>query len=182
MQLNILPILLLTTSALALPIDNAAQDITVIQRSMKNVSSALSTLRSTIRTISPRMSSSEVLNRWPDIERTSGMVTRGMNSDALEIRKAPAINLIESSELLSPINELETATQQVVNEWIAIKPAINNKDKQNVVKILKDHQAAAGQYADALLSRQSGLATPAGRYFGSRVQQIIEQAVTAYRF
>jgi hypothetical protein len=181
MRFNILQVLCLTASVLALPIENTAQDITIIQRSMKNVSSALGTLRSALHSITPRMSNADVSSRWPEVERVSRMMTQGMNSDALEIRKAPTMNIIESSELLAPINDLESATQQVVNEWIAIKPAINNRDKQNVVKILKDHQAAAGQYADALLSRQSGLAAPAGRYFGSKVQQTIEQAVTAYR-
>jgi len=109
------------------------------------------------------------------------MVSQGMGHDALEIRRAPTINIIESAELLGPINELETATQLLITEWIGIKPAINQRDRQNIIKILKDHQAAAGQYADALLSRQSGLASPVGRYFGSKIQQIIEGGITAYR-
>jgi hypothetical protein len=180
MQFHLYSLLFLTISVFASPIDNARRDITVIQKSMKNVSTAIGILRSAIHSVNPKMSSAEVMSRWPDIERTSHIVTQGMNSDALEIRRGPTINLFESSELLILINELETATQQVVNEWIAIKPAINSGDKAKVISIVRDHQAASGQYADALLSRQSGLAAPAGRFFGSRTQQLLEMVVTAY--
>jgi hypothetical protein len=180
MRFNVLPLLFIANTVLALPVDNAAQDITIIQRSMKNVSNAMTKLRAAIHNINPRMSSNEVSRLWPNVESTCHMVADIMDQDALQIRKAPMINLIESTELLGPINELETSTQQIVNEWISIKPAINRKDRENVLRILKDHKAAAGQYADALLSRQSGFAAPAGQYFGSRVQQNIQQAINAY--
>jgi hypothetical protein len=182
MRIPIIPLLCLASSVLALPLNNlAARDTKIIENSMRDVAASLQRLTSALQSISPRMSSQEVLQRWPTVEQRCHDVSNLLTSDARRIRMGPTVSTVESTNLLSPLNQLETATQRTVDEWIAIKPAINQRDKQSVVATLKHHEAAAGEYADAILSRQSAVAAPAGRYFGSRMQTSIERAVSAYR-
>jgi len=181
MRFTTLPLLCLTSSILALPVDIAARDTVLIERSMRNVADSLGRLTQALRSIDPRMPSNEVARRWPDVERRGHEVADTLASDARNIRLGPMVGAFEATNLLNPLTNLETVTDKTINEWIAIKPAINVRDRQAVVATLKHHEAAAGEYADAILSRQSAATAPAGRFFGSRMQTSIERAVNAYR-
>lgn len=84
------------------------------------------------------------------------------------------------TNLLQPIDQMSQATQRTVDQWIAIKPAINARDRKGVVGTLKHHESTANEYADAVMSVQSTLSQPAGKFFGSRVTTQIEKAILAY--
>jgi hypothetical protein len=172
-----------TVAATPLPVSTTQvkRDSAVIDRSLRNVSRSLDRLYTSIRSISPRMPAAEVNRRWPDVEMACHQVSDLLWADARDIRRAPAVNALESLSLLDPINTLESSTQRVINEWITIKPAINQSDRTTILRILKDHSTAAQEYSDAILSRQSALTSPVGKYFGDRIKAIIETAIRAYR-
>jgi hypothetical protein len=176
-----LPILCLVSTIAAQPVTLAQRDTQFIERSIKTLSDNLDRLYSAIRSISPRMPSNEVTRRWPEVEMACHSVSDQMWADSPMIRKQPYINALEALKLTTPINNLESATQRVVTEWINIKPAINQRDRVTILRILTDHQTAAKEYADALISRQSFLTSPVGQYFGTQTQQIIQKGITAYR-
>lgn len=90
------------------------------------------------------------------------------------------IAVTDTASFLQPIEQISQATQKTVDQWIAIKPAINTRDRRGVVATLKHHVSSANEYADALMSVQSTLAQPAGKLFGTRVTSQIEKAVLAY--
>lgn len=90
------------------------------------------------------------------------------------------VAVTDSTSFLSPIDQMSQATQRTVDQWIAIKPAINAKDRKGVVGTLKHHESTANEYADAIMSVQSTLSQPAGKLFGSRVTMQIEKAISAY--
>jgi hypothetical protein len=182
MRCNTLSVLCLAIGAFALPTETLQpRDTTVILRSIKNVESALNHLSSAIRSISPRMPSEEVNRRWPDVERNCHMVSDTMYRDSREIRQSKDVNILEAPQLLGPLNNLETLTTKVVNDWISIKPAVNVRDRQNIQRVLQEHSAAAGEYADAILSKQPAIASPAGALMRSQVQSTIQRAISAYR-
>lgn len=185
MQFTILPLLCLASSVLALPVESGLQDAQIIERSLRSVTASLDKLSSELRAIDPRMPSSEVQRRWPDVERVGHDVSNLLDHDAPEIRLGPSINAFEASNLLQPITKLSDATDRTVNEWIAIRGALNQGDRKKVVDILKHHQASSGAYADAILNRQqaiTGLLTmPSGQLFGQRAQASIQRAINAYQ-
>jgi hypothetical protein len=184
MRFTILPLLCLASSVLALPVETAQQDTVVIERSLRNVASALDRLSSELQAIDPRMSGNDVTRRWPNVERAGHEVSNLLERDASDIRLAPTVNAFEAANLLTPINKLSDATDRTVNEWIAIKGALNQGDRRKVIDILKHHQASSGAYADAILNRQQALTSlltmPAGQMFGQRAQSSIQRAISAY--
>jgi hypothetical protein len=180
MRFTTLPLLfLMGTSVLALPVENASPTA-AIEQSMKNVITTLNKLTDALSSINPRMSSLEVLQRWPEVERRCHDVSELLASDARNIRMVPKLAITDSANLLGPIDQMERATTRSVDQWIAIKPAINARDRKGVVGTLKHHEVTANEYAEALLSVQSTFSQPAGRYFGSRVTSTIERAIQAY--
>jgi hypothetical protein len=183
LQLFVVPTLCLLSSVVAAPTVNQPQDTTVIMRSFKNVEASLNRLLAAIKHINPRMPTTEVARRWPEIDRQCHEVSDILWHEAREIRRSPgSVNLIESATLLQPISSLQSVTSKIVDEWIAIKPAINNSDRRMVQDMLKDHQTAASEYAEALLSKQSGLSSPVGRLFGADTQNTIQRAINAYKW
>jgi hypothetical protein len=184
MRFTILPLLCLASSALALPVETAQQDSSIIERSLRSVTASLDRLSAELQAINPRMPSSEVLRRWPDVERAGHDVSQLLDRDAREIRMGPTVNAFEAASLLTPINKLSDATDRTVNEWITIKNSFNAGDRRRVVEILKHHQASSGAYADAMLNRQQALTSlitmPAGEFFGQRAQASIQRAINAY--
>jgi len=182
LRFAIIPTLCLLGSTVAVPTTNQPQDTTIILRSLKNVEGGLNRLIQAIKHISPRMPTSEVAKRWPELERQTYEVTDILWEEARTVRRAPAVNVLESATLLQPITNLETLTSKVVDEWIAIKPAINISDRKRVQDMLKDHQVAASQYAEALISVQSALSSPVGRLLGVGIDQSILRGINAYRY
>jgi hypothetical protein len=185
MRFTILPLLCLASGVLALPVETVQQDSAIIERSLRSVTASLDRLSSELQAIDPRMQSSEVQRRWPDVERVGHDVSSLLDRDARDIRMGPTVNAIEAASLLQPINKLSDATDRTVNEWISIRGALNQGDRRKVVDILKHHQASSGAYADAILNRQqalTGLLTmPAGQLFGTRAQASIQRAINAYQ-
>jgi Hydrophobic surface binding protein A len=177
-----LPLLCLAAGSAALPTENAKRDITIIQHSLRNVESATTRLLGSLKAMDPRMSGSEYARSWAQIDRDCHSVSETLTTDANDIRRGPAVSTLEAAALISPINNMETLLGRVVDEWIAVKPAINARDRPTVQKMLKDHQVAASAYADAILSRQSAIASPAGRLLGVQTQNSIQRAVNAYRY
>lgn len=82
MRLVVLPLLCLASSVLALPVESAQRDSHIIERSLRQVSILLDKLSSELRVIDPRMPSSEVSRRWPDIERVGHDVSILLDRDA----------------------------------------------------------------------------------------------------
>jgi hypothetical protein len=177
----ILPVLALSAGALALPAEHTKRDVTLITRSLREVASGLNRLDASIRKIRVSMNSPQVAGLWPDVERNCHAVTGMLYQDAKEIRRAPMVTALEAPSLLTPITNLESLTTRVVEDWIAIKRAINVRDRSVIQNILKDHQAAAGEYADAILSRQNALTAPVGRAFNTRTKQTIQRGINSYR-
>jgi hypothetical protein len=177
----ILPVICLSTGILALPASNEKRDISLISNSLKEVANGLSRLEASIRSIRIKMNSPQVAGLWPEVERNCHYVTELLYNDAKSIRRAPVVTALESPALLAPITNLETLTTRVIDDWIAIKRVIAAKDRSVIQNILKDHQAAAGEYADAILSRQNALTAPVGRLFGSRTKQTIQRGINSYR-
>lgn len=179
------PLLCLMGSVLALPVETVQQDSAIIERSLRSVTASLDRLSSELQAIDPRMPSNEVQRRWPNVERAGHDVSILLDRDAGDIRMGPTVNALEAASLLTPLSKLSDATERTVNEWVAIKGALNQGDRKRVVDILKHHQASSGAYADAILNRQqalTGLLTmPAGQLFGSRAQASIQRAITAYQ-
>ncbi|TID16585.1 hypothetical protein E2P81_ATG12006 [Venturia nashicola] len=185
MRFTILPILCLASSTLALPVESALKDIQIIERSLRSVSASLDKLSSELQAINPRMPSSEVQQRWPNVERVGHDLSNLLDRDAREIRMSPTINAFEASTLLQSLTRLSDATDRTVNEWISIRGALNQGDRKKVVDVLKHHQASSGAYADAILSRQQGatglLTGPPGQLFGQRAKVSIQRALIAYQ-
>jgi hypothetical protein len=181
-QLFALQSLCLVTNVFALPASGNAQDTAVITKSLQRLDTGLNRLSLSLRAITPRLSNFELQRAWGDVQRDSRTVTDTLSKDSVEIRRAPQINLLESASLLSPINSLQTLTSKVIDQWIAIRPVLSASDRKVASTILKDHESAAGQYADAILSRQSGISTPVGRLLGSELQSTIEKGVSTFRY
>jgi hypothetical protein len=182
LRFAVIPTLCILGSVVALPTTNQPQDTTVILRSLKNVEGGLTRLVQAIKNIDPRMPSYEVARRWPELDRQCHEVSNILWEEARTVRRAPVVNVLESASLFQPITNLETLTSKVVDQWIAIKPAINVSDRKMVQDMLKDHQTAAGQYAEALISVQSSLSTPVGRLLGAGIDQQIQRGINAYKY
>ncbi|KAE9973865.1 hypothetical protein EG328_004195 [Venturia inaequalis] len=179
MRFTIIPLLCLASTNLAAPIANDITSANIVT-SMKNVISSLNGLTDALKIINPRMSSEEVISKWPRIEKASHDVADLLSTDARYIRMGAKIAVTDTASFLQPIEQISQATQKTVDQWIAIKPAINTRDRRGVVATLKHHVSSANEYADALMSVQSTLAQPAGKLFGTRVTSQIEKAVLAY--
>jgi hypothetical protein len=128
-----------------------------IERSMKTVIQSLNGLTNALKSIDPRMSSEDVLSRWPRVEQACHEVSDILSTDARNIRMGQKISVADATNLLSPIDQMSQATQRTVDQWIAIKPAINARDRKGVVGTLKHHESTANEYADAIMSVQSTL-------------------------
>jgi hypothetical protein len=174
----ILPALCLATGLLAAPTPAALdkRDVTFLLRSLKDVGSALSALDSSIK----RLRTSPA-NAWSEVDSRCHAVTEMLHRDAAEIRRAPMVTALESPSLLTPITNLETLTSRVVDDWILAHNSFAAKDRPRIRSILLDHQAAAGEYADAILSRQNALTAPVGRAFNSRTKSTIQKGINRYR-
>jgi hypothetical protein len=179
MRFTTFSLLCLVSNAIAAPI---ATDSTTsnIERSMRNVIQSLDGLTDALKSINPRMSSEDVISRWPRVEKACHDVSDLLSTDARNIRMGQKIAVTDSTNLLQPIDQMSQATQRTVDQWIAIKPAINARDRKGVVGTLKHHENTANEYADAIMSVQSTLSQPAGKFFGSRVTTQIEKAISAY--
>jgi len=169
------------TSSLPVTSTIVAREVRNILDSLRRVSSALDDLSYNIRAIYPRMPSSEVARRWPAVEKSCHRVSDMLWNDASYIRTLPYVNALESTQLLQPITNLESATARVINEWISIKPAMNPNDRQTVLRILRDHETASSEYADAIMGRQSMLVTTVGQLFGQQTRATIQRGIAAYR-
>jgi len=172
----ILPVLCLTTGLLAAPAAHEPREVTFLLRSLKEVGSALGRLEQSIKGL-PR----NPAGGWAAVEGNCHAVTDMLVRDSVEIRRAPMVTALEAPSLLTPITNLETLTSRVVEDWIAIKRAISVRDRSVIQNILRDHQAAAGEYADAILSRQNALTAPVGRAFNTRTKQTIQRGINSYR-
>ena len=179
MRFTTLSLLCLVSNALAAPIATESTS-SAIERSMKNVIQSLNGLTDALKSINPRMSSEDVISRWPRVEKACHDVSDLLSTDARNIRMGQKIAVTDSTNLLQPIDQMSQATQRTVDQWIAIKPAINARDRKGVVGTLKHHESTANEYADAIMSVQSTLSQPAGKFFGSRVTTQIEKAISAY--
>jgi hypothetical protein len=181
-QLLALQSLCLVSSVFAAPTSSNAQDTTIITRSLQRLDSELNRLMIALKVITPRLGNFELQKAWTDVQRESRTVTDTLQRDSLDIRRAPQVNLIESASLLSPINNLQSLTGKVIDQWIAIRPILGANDRKLAQTILKDHEVAAAQYAEAILSRQSGISTPVGQLLGTQLQSTIERGVTSFRY
>ena len=172
----ILPVLCLTTGLLAAPAAHEKREVTFLLRSLKEVGSALSRLESSIKSL-PR----NPAGGWAAVEGNCHAVTEMLVRDSVEIRRAPMVTALEAPSLLSPITNLETLTTRVVNAWISAHNSFQTRDRPTVRRILTDHQAAAGSYADAILSRQNALTAPVGRAFSKETKATIQRGINKYR-
>ncbi|TID15475.1 hypothetical protein E2P81_ATG07640 [Venturia nashicola] len=179
MRFNIVPLLCLASTTLAAPITNDNPSANIIT-SMKNVIQSLNGLTDALKAINPRMSPEDVVSRWPRVEKACHQVSDLLSTDARYIRMGQKLAVADSPALLQPIDQINQATQRTVDQWIAIKPAINARDRKGVVGTLKHHESTANEYADAMMSVQSTLSQPAGKLLGSRVTMQIEKAIAAY--
>jgi hypothetical protein len=96
----------------------AEQDTAVIQ--------GLAMLSSSIRSINVRMPSSEVSRYWPEVEDLP-FSNRNALVGCKGYPTGPKVNL--ESTRLGPI-----WSDRIVNEWIAIKPAINTQNRQSILR------------------------------------------------
>lgn len=180
MRFSIVPLLCLASTTLAAPIVNQNPAAANIVASMKNVIQSLNTLTEALKAINPRMSSEDVVSRWPRVEKACHEVSTLLSNDARAIRVGPKLAVTDAAPLLQPVDQMSQATQKTIDQWIAIKPAINAKDKKGVVATLKHHESTANEYADAVMSVQSALNQPAGKLAGTRVSLQIGKAISAY--
>jgi hypothetical protein len=171
-----LPILCLATGLLAAPTAVEKRDVTFVLRSLKTVGSALSQLERSIKSLPVNPT-----NGWSAVEAACHTVTQMLNSDSVQIRQAPMVTALEAPSLLQPITNLETLTTRVVNAWISAHNAFQPRDRPTVRRILTEHQAAAGAYADAILSRQGALTSPVGRAFSKETKNTIQRGINKYR-
>jgi len=172
----ILPVLCFTTGLLAAPAAIEKRDVTFLLRSLKDAGSALGRLESSVKAL-PR----NPAGGWSAVELNCHAVTNLLTRDSVQIRRAPMVTAIEAPSLLSPITNLETLTNRVVNAWISAHNSFQPKDRPTIRQILGEHQAAAGSYADAILSRQSALTAPVGRAFSKGTKNTIQKAINRYR-
>lgn len=179
MRFSIIPLLCLAGITLAAPIGKDGNSANIIT-SMKTVVQSLNALTDGLKSINPRMPAEEVISRWPVIEKLSHDVSDLLSTDARHIRMGQKIAVSDAASLLQPIEQISQATQRAVDQWITIKPAINARDRKGIVGTLKHHGSTANEYADAVMSVQSTISQPAGKYFGSRVTMQIEKAILAY--
>ncbi|QDS76313.1 hypothetical protein FKW77_002414 [Venturia effusa] len=179
MHFSIVTLLCLASTTFAAPIAPPPTSANIIT-SMKNVALSLNDLNDALKFVTPRMSSEEVISRWPRIEKAYLQVTDLLSTDARSIRMSPKIAVLDSTSLLQPVDQISQATQKAVDQWIAIKPAINARDRKQVLGTLKHHESTANEYADALMSVQPTLNQPAAKFFGSRVAAQIQRAILAY--
>jgi hypothetical protein len=176
------PLLCFIATGLALPSSLVERDTRLIEESLRRVSLTLSELSSSIRRINPRMTHDEVVRHWPDIERNCHIVTNTLRGEGDSVKRMPTISLSDALALVTPIENLDTQTGKVVDDWIAVKAAFQ-RDKATIVKILQEHQQAAAYYADAMVSRQSGLLNgAAGKILGSRINDKIQKGINAFKF
>jgi hypothetical protein len=172
----ILPVLCLTTGLLAAPAAIEKREVAFLLRSLKEVGTALGRLESSIKAL-PR----NPAGGWSSVELNCHAVTDMLTSDSVQIRRAPMVAALEAPALLSPITNLETLTNRVVNAWISAHNSFQPKDRPTIRRILGEHQAAAGSYADAILSRQSALTAPVGRAFSKETKNTIQRGINRYR-
>lgn len=179
MRFCTLSLLCLVGTVIAAPVATESTSSN-IERSMRNVIQSLNHLTDALKAINPRMSSDDVIARWPNVEHACHEVSDLLTTDARNIRMSQKVSVADSTNLLAPIDQMAQATQRTVDQWIAIRPAINSRDRKGVVGTLKHHELTANEYADAVMSVQSTLSQPAGKFFGSRVTSQIERAILAY--
>ena len=170
-----------TSTALALPVQNGAGDVTIISRSLQDVTVALTRLTNTVKGIDKRASSQDLQRKWNQVVGDARALSELLWRDGRTIRTAPMVGLLEAATLLSPIQNIQTLTNTLADSWVAIKVGLTPVDKSNVQRILLDHQAAAKEYADAILTRESGIASPIAQALGTQMQTTIQRAVNAYR-
>jgi hypothetical protein len=135
MRFTLLPLLCLTSSILALPVNEVKQTtLSTIELSMQTVTSNLDSLTGNLKLLQ-RYNEHNVQQ---EVVMAGERLTNTLLSDAKRIqdRSLQPLSLLDYASLLSPINNLETATENASKAWIAAKDHIVKSTEQALSSML----------------------------------------------
>jgi len=187
MLLTVVTSFFFATSLLAAPIDKRdvdnTNDVTVITRAMKNAVNSLNALKSALDTVSRIPQGYDLTQYEQSIERSSQDVTNTLNGGAREVRLGPSANYLEAAGLMGKVTDMQSGSSATSKSWISAKNVIvrTQGGREAALRILNDHQAAAGNFADALVNRMPGLAQGIAHEFSTPALAAVKNAIDAYK-
>jgi hypothetical protein len=179
---SLLSLACLTAFAFAAPIDQSAQDTTVIERSFKNIANNLKGLTAIIQQLD--QNSRRGGNTAPqeiEVERRGGDLTNALRDAANQIRRIPVLNTIEATSTIGSVDELTTLIQKTVDAWILAKPSIVRAGgRQTILKISGAQEVACDEFVDSMIAKMPAMSISVARVFGQRARSQVDQAIAAF--
>jgi hypothetical protein len=182
MRLTIIPFLCLLGSVIAIPIELAPRDSSVIERSLKRVLNSMTKLDNGMK---QRRSGGDTREAQKE---TNGLVQLGkdlveeLRLGSREVRRGPAVNSFEAIALLQGIDNLTRVLQSITNGWIDSKRMVLAAgSKATVLNLLLDASEGSTVFSDAIISKLPLLEQTLGQQFKTTFTMIIEMAIKEYR-
>jgi hypothetical protein len=184
MRFTILPLLASTiiSSVLATPITLAQRDTSVIEQSMKKVTSSLQKLVVEVHSLSMKRDQNDIVRQEQRIDAKANEVIKILQDEGRIIKsKAPIVGTIEALRLTEGISSLQSATKSVMDAWIEAKPTVLRLNgKANVLSILQRSEVATNDFVDAMVSKLPAVDRAVGQLAGMRSKEMLRRAIETY--
>jgi len=169
-------------SSIAAPVSLVARDSTIIEISVRSVQASLQNLVTLIRGLETHVG--------PDLNKHISMITH--HGDELssitrrgadDIRRGPAVGLMESPGLLPSVNSLLDATSKSVDAWIASRNTIfKSGGKEAVRRILEVQKSDADRFQKAIIEKlPAAIGQTIGQTYASSVSRNIDRGISYFK-
>jgi hypothetical protein len=177
---NILSILCVLSTALALPTTTHQQDITVISAAMRRVNASLKKLDNALKAssnLSPN-GNQQVL----DLLALDWEVADEVRFSVQQISQGPKIPDLEAVVLLVDFYELPSLIYNVCDGWMVAKRLVQQAGRQkDVLEELINDSKAITQFSNALLGKLGKIPRAAGDGLTKILTTIMDVAIEDYR-
>jgi hypothetical protein len=184
MRFTILPILAasIVSNVLAAPVTLATRDTSIIEQSMKKVTSSLRQLAVEIHLLNANRPQDLIIKQEAAIEGKAAEVIRTLQEEGRTIKaRSAVVGSVEAIKLIDGINTLQAATKEVTDAWVEAKPTVLRLNgKQNVLSILQRSNVASEEFIDAIISKLPMLDKALGQMTGQKSKDMLHRAMAAY--
>jgi hypothetical protein len=182
MRFNILPLLCLVGSALALPANLVARDSAIIERYLGSIINKMGRLDDALRAVPRGGSADEARRITSDLVRYQQDLIEEYRLGARDVRRGPAAGVLDAPRLSEPWYNMGLWLQSNSNGWISAKDMVTAAGKKGeVLDLLMTASEASIVFDEACIAKVAGAGTLLGNWAKSQHGQYIEAAITQYK-